>query len=107
MTATSKIRIIARKGKKINESSKNRSIPISISINFFFFFLTGFRHYKYSRGVNFPLPSAASDLLILQGLWAPSEMLSFKMYSEKMIRATNFQPLVKKYLQASLKENSV
>lgn len=57
--------------------------------------------------MNFPLPSAAADLLIFQGLWTPSEMLSVKMYSEKMIRTANFQPLVKKYLQASLKENSV
>lgn len=37
MTATSKIWIIARKGKK-KKKSKNRSIPISIYINLFFFF---------------------------------------------------------------------
>lgn len=46
--------------------------------------------------MNFPLPSAAADLLILQGLWTRSEMLCFKTYSEKMISTANFQPFVKK-----------
>lgn len=106
MTATSKIWIIARKGKKKKSLKIDLFLPQFLLI-FLFSLLTGVRHYKCRRGVKFPLPSADADLLILQGLWSPSEMLSVKMYSEKIIRTANFQMLVKKYLHASSKENSV